>query len=151
MTDPLAELPAAPRRCPNCAHAEHRQACRGKAASGCVPLFDQAREKPVGFVCYRGERPLCGCPARTCKCGARVVMATLLDVFGRPAQPPEGVDGDGVDVPVMRGSAGQPEGRLEVCDLAGDGSLLCRELSVGEETRPGWWRGTEHTGPCQQF
>jgi hypothetical protein len=47
-------------------------------------------------------------------------------------------------VPVLRGSAGKPGGRLAVRLLL-DGTLGSRELAEGEEPLPGEWRGVEHT------
>jgi hypothetical protein len=53
-------------------------------------------------------------------------------------------DGQVVMVPVARGSAGDPAGRLAVRELEPGGWLACRDLAAGEQPGPGEWRGTEH-------
>jgi hypothetical protein len=101
-----------------------------------VPLAGQDGAA-AGIVCYGGRsRPPCRCPWRECKCGAAVADATLSS-------------DPGLTVPVLRGSASDPAGQLEVWRAA-DGALWCRELEPGEEvTGEGRWRGVEHDGPCQ--
>jgi len=115
-------------RCAGCGHAPHRDLCRAKAPSGCVPL-DMA-PGVTGFACYRGARPPCPCPHGWChSCRAPVLGAA-------PAGQDEEVDID-------RDSAGAPAGTWAVRALP-DTSLACRPLRAGEEPRAGEWRGTEH-------
>ena len=127
-------------RCGGCAHAAHKNACPGKAPSGCVPLSERGSTEQSGWACHRGQRPECLCSWRTCKCGAEVDEATLMML----------VDDVEITVPVLRGSYGDLAGLLEVwADPAGE--LWCRELEPGEPVTPGRWRGVEHDGPCQQI
>jgi len=113
------------RRCDGCPHAFHRDGCRGKAASGCVPLDGG------GWACYRGARPDCPCPFGECHtCRAPIVGAGQSDP-------------DAPEIDVDRGSAGDPAGRLAVRKLA-DGTLACRRLADGEQPDEGEWRGREH-------
>jgi hypothetical protein len=60
----------------------------------------------------------------------------------------KGIEAEAIDVPVVRGSAGDPAGRLEVWEEP-DGYLFCRELAPGEQPAEGRWRGVEHVGECQ--
>jgi hypothetical protein len=116
-----------------------------------VPLVDETGRFDSGFAC--GSRPPCPCSWRTCKCGALVANALLDKDQAEAFNTAHGLDpGQAIDVPVIRGSAGNPAGRLEVWQQP-DGILACRELAEGEGlTRAGEsgsWRGVEHTGECQ--
>ena len=51
---------------------------------------------------------------------------------------------------MLRGSAGDPAGRLEVW-VDAYGVLCCRELGDGDEVPEGRHRGVEHDGPCQEI
>jgi hypothetical protein len=129
-------------KCP-CGHAAHAKACPARAGSRCQSY--QSPDGATGFIC--GYRPGCPCPFRTCKCGMLVALAAEL--------PPDAAALPSADtvmlVSVIRGSAGDPAGRLAVRQLTG-GHLACRDLPDGEEPGEGEWRGQEHTnGACPKL
>lgn len=66
-------------------------------------------------------------------------MATTVEL---PAAAPMPTSGQVIAVPVLRGSAGDPAGRLAVRRTEG-GQLACRDLDGGLEA--GEWRAVEHT------
>jgi hypothetical protein len=86
-----------------------------------------------------GYRPACPCPWRRCGCGLPVVVAVELPTLAVTLPSADTV----MVVPVIRGSANDPAGRLAVWKLA-DGHLACRDLAGGETPGEGEWRGTEH-------
>lgn len=147
---------AARPKCGSCGHAEHKNACRAKAGSGCQPFGRPASsETTTGIAC--GARPPCPCPWRVCKCGALVACAWLEETQAQAFAKTKGIqlladelgaELERIEVPIVRGTSNDPAGRLEVWIAAG-GQLWCRELSPGEEPAAGRWRGVEHTGKCQ--
>ena len=142
--------PNPPGRCGGCGHAGHRGRCRARGPSRCQPLIGESGEQ-AGFAC--GTRPPCPCPWRTCTCGAAVAVAVLDPAQAAAFAAANGItlpDGQVIKVPVLRGSAGNPAGELEVW-AAADGRLICRELDSGAAPAAGRWRGVEHTGPCQRL
>jgi hypothetical protein len=95
-----------------------------------------------------GPRPPCPCSWRTCKCGAKVAIAQLDARQARAFCAEQGIEQQDIEVPVVRGSAGDPAGRLAVWERP-DGVLVCVELAPGEQLVKGQWRGVEHVGECQ--
>ena len=116
-------------RCGGCPHAAHRGACMRLGPSRCTPIETGGG---TGFMC--GRRPSCPCPRRTCSCGAEVVVAECDD-------DPQSYES------VERGSAGRPGGTLAVRRRP-DATLAARYLPLGEDPRPGEWRGTDHDASC---
>lgn len=116
-------------------HVIHRGPCPARAASSCQRVtFDGG----TAIVC--GSRPPCPCSWRTCACGQGVAIAIEL-----PPGVTRAPSGQVVMVPVARGSAGEPAGRLAVRVLEAGGWLACRDLTgIGEQPADGEWRGTEH-------
>jgi hypothetical protein len=113
------------RRCPGCPHAAHRDECRGKGPSGCVPLDGG------GMACYRGQRPPCPCPFGWCHdCRAVICGAT-----------PDGEDFE-VDFDYVPPAA-VLDGTWAVRRRA-DTTLACRPLAPGEQPAAGEWRGRAH-------
>jgi hypothetical protein len=120
---------AAP-KCPACGHSAHPGECKRRGRGRCVPLG------PGMIAC--GVRPQCRCPWRSCRCGTAVAATILLPPEARFAP-----DGEVVLVPVIRGTARDPAGRLAVWKLD-DGYLASRELADGEAPGRREWRGIEH-------
>ena len=118
-------------RCEGCGHVFHRDGCKAKGPSGCVPLLDPATGRETGIAC--GVRPPCPCPWGAChSCGAPIAGASPFPLGGSP------------EVDIDRGSAGDPDGTWAVRQLA-DGTLACRPLGPGLPLPgPGEWRAREH-------
>ena len=120
--------------CRRCGHTSHKNPCRAKGRSGCVPF--RGDDGAAGYAC--GARPDCPCGWRTCKCGTDVAICLEL-----PAEVTVAPDGEVIMVPVVRGSAGASGGRVAVRKIAA-GWLACRDLADGEAPAEGEWLGTEH-------
>ena len=120
------------RRCEGCGHAFHRDQCRAKGPSGCMPVLDRDTGRRTGIGCSRARVP-CPCPWGECHtCGAPIAGASTFPLYdGSP------------EIDVDRGSAGAPDGDLAVRKLP-DGTPACRRLTPGEEPGEREWRGREH-------
>lgn len=123
-------------RCGGCLHKAHRDLCRGKAPSGCMPLADSRTGDTIGIACTRagsgGSRPGCTCPWGWChRCKARIAGAAPF---------PLGSGADEVDLDPA--SLGRPGGQFAV-RLLPDGSLGCRPAGSALP-RDGWVPGSAH-------
>jgi len=142
-------------RCGGCRHAEHKDKCPGKRdrrpGRHCTPFVSPTGKFDHGWLCGT-DNPPCPCSWRTCKCGELVANAVLDRAQAAAMFTDSNVvlaADQVIEVPIVRGSAGDPAGRLDVWRGA-DGYLYCRELGDDEVLIPeGHWRGREHTGACQ--
>jgi len=126
------------RKCDRCHHVFHRDQCPRKGPSRCTSLLNPDTGQPNGIACG-GTRWPCPCPWGECHhCAAPIAGASPFPLYS-------GAD----EIDIDRGSAGDPGGELAV-QLLADGTLAVRRLAPGEETRPGEWRGREHTCPQEE-
>ena len=118
------------RRCDGCGHAFHRDTCRAKGSSGCLPLLGPDGRQ-TGIACSRTRVP-CPCPWGEChECGAPIAGASPFPLGSAP------------EVDIDRGSAGDPGGGWAIRRLP-DGTLGCRRLADSEGPSEREWRGREH-------